>query len=101
MYTSTADSGLCRLIFIFAYSHKPLSDTVDIYFPTALILCNSINYNPIDTKLGTMVHLLIHYQPPELYGQKHLISVLCSIVLIVNMIKHVVSKLNLKTFYML
>ena len=54
----------------FAYSRKPLLDNVDIYTSSLKqILCNSLNCYLIDTKFGTMVHLLILYQPSELYGQ--------------------------------
>ena len=47
----------------FAYSHRPLLDDADIYTSTLMIPCNSLNYDLIDTKLGTIVHLLIIYQP--------------------------------------
>ena len=52
----------------FTYSLRPLVNNVDIYTST-LILCNSLNYNMINTKLCTLVHLLILYQLSELYGQ--------------------------------
>ena len=55
-------------------------DDVDIYMHLILILCNSLNYNLIYTKLGTMVYLLILYQLPELCGTYSI-----SVALIVNM----------------
>ena len=75
---------LSKIIFDFcAYSHRPLLDNVDIYTST-LILCNSLNYNMIDTKLGTM---FIYSSSVILlsYMAKTLVSVLHSIVLIVDM----------------
>ena len=42
----------------FAYSRRPLLDDANIYTST-LILYNSLNYNLIDAKLGTIVHILI------------------------------------------
>ena len=46
-----------------------------IYTSSTLILRNSLNYHLIDTKLGTMIHLLILYYTPELNGQNVNISV--------------------------
>ena len=72
--TGIGNSGLylcCQKILfmfsVFAYSYRPLLDDMDVYAFT-LILCNSLNYNLIDTKLSTIVHLLILYYPSELYG---------------------------------
>ena len=56
--------------FLVCYSHRPLLDNADIYAST-LILCTSLYYNLIDTKTGTMVHLLLFYHSSQLYGQKH------------------------------
>ena len=55
----------CFNFSCFACFHRPLLVDVDIY-TTTLILYNSINYNLIDTKLGTQVHLFILYQPSKL-----------------------------------
>ena len=45
----------------------PLLENADIYTST-LILCNSLNYNLIDIKLGTILHLSFFYHSAELYG---------------------------------
>ena len=47
---------------------RPLLPDADIYTST-LILNNSLNYNLIDTKLGTILHLLFFYHYSDLYGQ--------------------------------
>ena len=61
----------------------------DIYTST-LILCNPLNYDLIDTKLGTMLHLLLFYDSSS-YMAKKLVSVLHNIVLIVDIQTKVVS----------
>ena len=73
MYTGTANSNFHRCqqnrisFSFFAYSRRPLLDNAGIYTST-LILCNSLNYSLIDTKLGTMLHLLLFYHSFELHG---------------------------------
>ena len=52
----------------FRIPHGPLLENADIYTST-LILCNSLNYNLIDIKLGTILHLSLFYHSAELYGQ--------------------------------
>ena len=49
------------------YFHRPSLDNMDVYTST-LILCNSLIYIISNTKLDTMVHLLIFYHPSKLYG---------------------------------
>ena len=64
MHTGTADSNFRRcqqkiVFFFFAYSRRPLLDNADICTST-LILCKSLNYSLIiDTKLGTMLYILL------------------------------------------
>ena len=55
----------CRYLYL----RTPLLHDADIYTST-LILYNSLNCNLIDTKLGTMVYLLLFCHSSELYGQK-------------------------------
>ena len=52
----------------FRILRRPLLHDADIYTST-LILYNSLNYILIDTKLGTILHLLFFYQYSEIYGQ--------------------------------
>ena len=54
----------------FRVLRRPLLHDADIYTST-LILYNSLNYNLIDTKLDTILHLLFFYHYSELYGQKY------------------------------
>ena len=54
--------------FFFRILRGPLLRDADIYTST-LILYNSLNYNLIDTKLGTILHLLFFYHYSELHGQ--------------------------------
>ena len=76
MYTSTANwvfVGANKIKFcylFFAYSSRPLLENADIYTST-LILCNSFNYNLIDTKLNTIFDLLFFYHSFELYSQTY------------------------------
>ena len=87
MIWCTADQDLhwhCQKYFhfsFFALVQRPLLVDVDIY-TTTLILYSSLNYNLIDTKLGTLVHLLIFYQPSKLamWPEKIDISVACTIL---------------------
>ena len=48
----------------------PYSENTHIYTST-LILCNSLNYTLIDTKLCTILHLLLFYHSSELHGQTY------------------------------
>ena len=76
VYTGTADSNFRRrqqnkiLFSFFRILHRPLLDNADIYTST-LILCNSLSYSLIDTKLGTMLYLLLFYHSFELHGQNY------------------------------
>ena len=54
----------------FCILRSPLLHDADIYTST-LILYNSLNYNLIGTKLGTILHLLFFYHYSELYGQTY------------------------------
>ena len=55
---------------IFRILRRPLLHDADIYTST-LILYNSLNYNLIDTKLGTTLHLLFFYHYSELYDKTY------------------------------
>ena len=99
VYTSTADLNFRRChqnkVSFFAYSRRRLLYNAVIYTST-LILCNSLNCNLID--LGTMVYLIILYQPSKLYGQK--LSVLHGIALIVNNYVNICCvQINLRIFF--
>ena len=52
----------------FRILRRPLLHDADIY-TSILILYNSLNYNLIDTKLGTILHPLFFYHYSELHGQ--------------------------------
>ena len=74
VYTGIANSNFCRhhqnkiLFSFFRIPRRVLLDNGDIYTST-LIFCNSLNANLINTKVGTVVHLLLFYHPFELCGQ--------------------------------
>ena len=89
VYTGRADLNFRwrhqNIFVFFRILCTPLLHDADIYTST-LILYNSFNYNLIDTKLGSILHLLFFYQYSELYVWPNiLVSVLYSIVLIVDM----------------
>ena len=75
VYTGTADSNFRtrqqnKISFsFFRIPRGPLLENADIYTST-LILCNLLNYDLINIKLGTILHLSFFYHSAELYMAK-------------------------------